>query len=60
MSSPQASDELAAGEEHFQIAMQAERVIFWAADAGGACALLSANWSAHTGQALAHYFKSTA
>ena len=45
-----ARDMIEAGEEHFQIAIQAGRVMFWAANATGACELVSPNWEGIIGQ----------
>lgn len=47
-----AHDLIAAGNEHFRIASQPERVLFWMADTSGACELVSGNWSDYTGQKL--------
>lgn len=49
-SSEKAASILLANEEHFQIAMQAGRVMFWVASADGECELVSANWTGWTGQ----------
>ncbi len=46
-----AHDLLQSGEEHFQLAIHPQRVLFWAADSRGNCELVSANWHAMTGQA---------
>ena len=45
-----AHDLLQSGEEHFQLAVHPQRVLFWAADSRGNCELVSANWHAMTGQ----------
>ena len=47
-----AQDILDAGNEHFQIASHPGRVLFWTTDSSGGCAVVSANWSERTGQAL--------
>lgn len=45
-----AHDLIAAGNEHFRIASQPARVLFWMADTTGACELVCGNWSDYTGQ----------
>ena len=45
-----ARDLLAGGNEHFHIASQPTRVVFWMTDAHGACELVSPNWETLTGQ----------
>jgi diguanylate cyclase (GGDEF)-like protein/PAS domain S-box-containing protein len=47
-----AYDLITAGNEHFRIASQPQRVLFWMADTSGACELVSSNWSDYTGQTL--------
>lgn len=45
-----AHDLIEAGNEHFRIATQPGRVLFWMADTTGACELVSGNWQQFTGQ----------
>lgn len=47
-----AHDMLEAGNARFQIAAHPNRVLFWSADALGACEVVSTNWTACTGQAF--------
>ena len=47
-----AHDLIEAGNEHFRIATQPTRVLFWLADTSGACELVSANWLDGTGQSI--------
>ena len=47
-----AHDLIEAGNEHFRIAQQPARVLFWMADTSGACQLVSGNWLDCTGQKL--------
>lgn len=47
-----AHDLLEAGNEHFRIATQPARILFWMADTTGACELVSGNWQDYTGQTL--------
>lgn len=47
-----AHDLIEAGNEHFHIASQPQRVIFWMADTVGACELVSDNWADCTGQPI--------
>lgn len=48
-----AHDLLEAGNTRFQMASHPSRLLFWVADAHGACEGVSANWSECTGQSLA-------
>ena len=45
-----AHDLIDAGNEHFRLATQPARVLFWTADTAGACELVSGNWPDCTGQ----------
>lgn len=45
-----AHDLIEAGNEHFRIATQPGRVLFWMADTTGSCELVSGNWQQFTGQ----------
>jgi diguanylate cyclase (GGDEF)-like protein/PAS domain S-box-containing protein len=45
-----AHDLIEAGNEHFRIATQPTRVLFWLADTTGTCELVSGNWQDYTGQ----------
>ena len=45
-----AHDLIEAGNEHFRIATQPARVLFWMVDTSGACELVSGNWLDYTGQ----------
>lgn len=47
-----AHDLLEAGNARFQVAAHPNRVLFWSADAQGACEVVSSNWVACTGQAF--------
>lgn len=47
-----ARDLIEAGNEHFRIATQPARVLFWTADTAGACELVSSNWHEYTGQKM--------
>ena len=47
-----AHDLIEAGNEHFRIATQPQRVLFWMADTAGACELVSDNWPHCTGQKI--------
>ena len=47
-----AHDLIEAGNEHFKIATQPNRVLFWMADSAGACELVSSNWQDVTGQKM--------
>jgi len=45
-----AHDLIEAGNEHFRIAAQPARILFWLADTCGDCELVSSNWTDFTGQ----------
>lgn len=45
-----AHDLIEAGNEHFRIATQPGRVLFWMADTTGSCELVSGSWQQFTGQ----------
>ena len=47
-----AHDLIEAGNEHFHIATQPQRVLFWMADTAGDCELVSDNWADCTGQPI--------
>jgi diguanylate cyclase (GGDEF)-like protein/PAS domain S-box-containing protein len=48
-----AHDMLESGNEHFQIAVHPNRVLFWTTDPNGGCEVVSANWCDLTNQAPA-------
>lgn len=48
-----AHDLIEAGNQHFQIAVHPDRVLFWTTDSDGACEVVSANWADLTGQSPA-------
>ena len=47
-----AHDLLEAGDQHFRIATQPARVVFWMAGTSGACELVSGNWHDFSGQRM--------
>ena len=47
-----AHDLIESGNEHFHIATQPAKVLFWMADTAGDCELVSANWTESTGQSV--------
>ncbi len=47
-----AHDLIEGGNQHFRIATQPQRVLFWMADTAGACELVSDNWQDCTGQTV--------
>ena len=47
-----AHDLIQAGDAHFRIASQPQRVLFWMADTAGNCELVSGNWRDCTGQTV--------
>lgn len=47
-----AHDLIEGGSQHFRIATQPQRVLFWLADTAGACELVSGNWLGSTGQSV--------
>ena len=45
-----AQDMLTAGNEHFQVASQPQRVAFWLAATDGRCEMVNGGWTELTGQ----------